>query len=200
MHPASGLSDTLAPANQLLCWKLKGSRCIFKRPHTEKRRISSFVGKLPFSPLMEIKSGLWYASADGRKPHFLHICAEKRCARPTEPEKSAHFKDQQGDWFSLCALSLIGSSLRLLWAGGLQASATCTTYDELRGSRPPEGSSDHSGGLGSKTHPACKNSGLKSEAPGRWTSYRARLMEQCVKMSPFHDRFVLLPLEKEAHL
>lgn len=102
--------------------------------------------------------------------------------------------------FSLCALSLIGSSLRLLWAGGLQASATCTTYDELRGSRPPEGSSDHSGGLGSKTHPACKNSGLKSETPGRWTSYRARLMEQCVKMSPFHDRFVLLPLEKEAHL
>lgn len=111
--------------------------------------------------------------------------------------------------FSLCALffqlhsGLIGSSLRLLWAGGLQASATCTTYDELRGSRPPEGSSDHSGGLGSKTYPACKNSGLKSEAseaPGRWTSYRARLMEQCAKMSPFHDRFVLLPLEKEAHL
>lgn len=157
---------------------------------------------------MEIKSGLWYASADGRKPHFLHICAEKRCARPTEPEKSAHFKDQQGDWFSLCALffslhnALIGSSLRLLWAGGLQASATCTTYDELRGSRPPEGSSDHSGGLGSRTYPACKNSGLKSdasEAPGRWTSYRACLMEQCAKMSPFHDRFVLLPLVKEAH-
>lgn len=80
--------------------------------------------------------------------------------------------------------ALIGSSLRLLWAGGLQASATCTTYDELRGSRPPEGSSDHSGGLGSKTYPACKNSGLKSdasEAPGGWTSYRARLMEQCAK-------------------
>lgn len=38
-----------------------------------------FAGKLPFSPLIGIKSGLWYASAGGRKAHFLHICVEKRC-------------------------------------------------------------------------------------------------------------------------
>lgn len=87
-------------------------------PKTTYREMQDFcfVGKLPFSPLMEIKSGLWFASADGRKPHFLHIWAEKRCAGPTQPAESACFKDQQGEWFSLCTLflmhnALIGSSL-----------------------------------------------------------------------------------------
>lgn len=80
-----------------------------------------FAGKLPFSPLIEIKSGLWYASAEGRKAHFLHICVEKRCPGPSEPEKTARFKAQEGEraWFSLHTLFhlhsvLIGSTL---WDG-----------------------------------------------------------------------------------
>lgn len=93
-----------------------------------------FAGKLPFSALMEIKSGLWYASAEGRKAHFLHTCIEKRCPGPTEPEKTACFKGQQGerDRFSSCTPFhlhnfLIGSTAVSRWTRCcLQTSATCT--------------------------------------------------------------------------
>lgn len=164
---------------------------------------------------MEIKSGLWYASAEGRKAHFLHTCIEKRCPGPKKPAKTACFKGQQGerDRFSPCTPFhlhnfLIGSTAVSRWTRCcLQTSATCTAVcravKQQHASRLVWSLFTRAGweikhiqhGLRSDW-----DEKMASEPPGAWASYRERVFDRAIYKNVSFLRQICTVFLKETHL
>lgn len=168
-----------------------------------------------------MKSGFWYASADGKEtPLPAHMRWGKMSRldrawkistlqRPARRERERETDSPSAHYFHLHTFALIGSSL----GGGceqvdlLLPANLCHLYRSRQaGKRRPAGRLVWSlftwAGLGSKTYPSRKITGLRSdrdewnwhqnhEADERRTN-TARLMEQSVKMSPFYNGFVVL--------